>query len=797
MNSTALHEKLITSEIRYRRLFEAAKDGILILDASTGKIIDINPYLIKMLEYTKEELLGKNLWELGLFKNTVASKVSFKKLQDKEYIRYDNLPLETKNGKRLEFEFVSNVYQEGDRKVIQCNIRDNSERKLAEKSRITLQQQQLLLKNNEAEQLKAYNRQLSLQNAILDSIINSAARTLIIALDKHYCYMAFNKNHRLEMKKVYNAEIEIGKSMLDYISIPITRSAAKISFDRVLNGESFVEQQFQPNTGSYYEFNWNPINSQDGKVVGINLFVNDISERKKTENELKQSEAKYRNIFEQSNNAIIIADVDTGIILDANQSAEILLGRNKQEIIGMNRSLIHPLNEKEIYEKQFRDHVEKEKISYDEAIIVRKNGTQSLVQINASIIELKGKKVIQGIFQDITEHKRMEEEKEKLTYQLLQSQKIESIGILAGGIAHDFNNLLTTIKGYSDLIKSSINETNPINADVNEIIKASSRAADLTRQLLLYSRKQPMNVINLNVNRIIENIAKMLKRIIGEDIRVQMDLVPDLWDISADESQIEQIIVNLTNNARDAMAIGGILTVKTENIILDKEQAMPIIDAYPGRFIRFSFQDSGIGIGENVLPHIFEPFYTTKDVGKGTGLGLSVVYGIVKQHKGWINVCSESGKGTIFKIYLPKSSATLGVEVTKETTKYQDVKGHGERILVVEDEEGISKMVKRFLSSNGYIVFIAKTVKEALEVYKTEKGNFNLVISDVILPDKTGLELVTQLLLDNPKLKIILSSGYLDDKSEWKMIQKKGYKYIQKPFELKQLLVAVKEVLGK
>ena len=375
---------------------------------------------------------------------------------------------------------------------------------------------------------------------------------------------------------------------------------------------------------------------------------------------------------------------------------------------------------------------------------------------------------------------------------------MESVGTLAGGIAHDFNNLLTAIKGYADLSKASIDKGNPLYNDLNEITKAADRAADLTKQMLLFSRKQPMTPINLSLNRIVENSSKMLKRLIGEDIKIETDLKSDLWNTNADESKMEQVIMNLAVNARDAMPRGGILTVKTENVTLNEDYSTGIYEARPGRFVKLSIQDNGIGMNKEVVQRIFEPFFTTKGVGKGTGLGMSVVYGIVKQHNGWINVYSEPDKGTILKIYLPVSSDSDKKEpAAKEKDEIKDIRGHGERILIVEDNEGIIQYTSRVLSKNGYVVFLARNVKEALEIFEKEKGNINLIVSDVVLPDKTGTELVAQLISYNRKLKVIFSSGYLDDKSQWEMIHNKGYKFLQKPFELNELLVAVKEVLDK
>ena len=518
------------------------------------------------------------------------------------------------------------------------------------------------------------------------------------------------------------------------------------------------------------------VNEQGNRfLVGL---IHDITERKKSETEIMS----WASIASESPNIIIRINRD-GRIMYANESAYLLLPDwNIKAAAAAADSLPSEVRNaaseamKTRLAKQHEFHHRDRIFLFDTAPVA-----------DTDYVNLYG--------HDITDQNKLEKEKKEIQGQLLQSQKMESIGTLAGGIAHDFNNLLTIIKGYSNISMKSLDKGNDLYNNFSEINIAVDRAAELTKQMLLFSRKQPMNTINLSLNRIMENMSKMLKRLIGEDIKIKTTLQTDLWNTNADESKIEQIIMNLAVNARDAMPKGGILTIKTENVTLNEEDSMKIIDAHPGKYVKLSIQDNGTGMNKEVVGRIFEPFFTTKGVGKGTGLGMPVVYGIVKQHNGWVNVYSEPGEGTIFKIYLPAS-----FEKTEIKDKDKDKKtlaGHGERILIVEDEEGIRKYADRVLSMNDYVVFTAENVKEALELYEKEKGNFGLVLTDVILPDRTGIELVTQLLSGNPELKVIFTSGYLDDKSQWGMIKEKGHKFLQKPFELNELLAAVKEVLEK
>ena len=375
--------------------------------------------------------------------------------------------------------------------------------------------------------------------------------------------------------------------------------------------------------------------------------------------------------------------------------------------------------------------------------------------------------------------------------QLLQAQKMDSIGTLAGGVAHDFNNLLTVIVGHSDFAMSVLEKDHRAFPSLREIHRASMRAADLTHQLLLFGRRQPMELVPLNLNATIEGLLKMLKRLIGEDIRIETGLAPDLWSVRADAGNMEQVVMNIVVNARDAMPAGGRLTIRTANAAIDERYCALFSFARPGRFVCLSISDTGIGMPQEVLSHIFEPFFTTKEMGRGTGLGLSVVYGIVKQHEGWITVKSEPEKGTAFSVYLPVAPGEPA-ENEEVGVSLASFRGQGQRILVVEDEEAIRLFVESALRENGYLVTSAVDATSALKAFESGSGAFDLVLSDVVLPDKNGVDLVETLRSRNPGLRVLLSSGYTDDKSQWVKIRARGYHFIQKPYTLISLLRVVK-----
>jgi len=379
--------------------------------------------------------------------------------------------------------------------------------------------------------------------------------------------------------------------------------------------------------------------------------------------------------------------------------------------------------------------------------------------------------------------------------QLLQAQKMEAVGRLAGGVAHDFNNLLTAISGYAELLSCDASLSESVQGDIGQIRKAAGQAASLTRQLLAFSRRQPLQPVVIDLNRIVVDTDAMLRRLIGEDIELVTTLDEASCQAKADPGQLEQVMINLAVNARDAMPEGGKLTVTTRHVVLDSKACATIHDARPGSFVCLSIEDTGSGIERDILDQIFEPFFSTKGPTKGTGLGLAVVYGIIRQHGGWINVFSEPNQGTAFKVYLPSIQDTRSASEESTTTDESNVaRGAGQRILLVEDEEAVRELASRALKENGYVVFEAGAYEEALELFEREGGNFDLVFSDVVLPDKSGIRLIDDLLSRRPDLQILVSSGYTDQKSQWPVIQEKGFRFLQKPYSLVDLLGTVDEL---
>jgi nitrogen-specific signal transduction histidine kinase/ActR/RegA family two-component response regulator len=391
-----------------------------------------------------------------------------------------------------------------------------------------------------------------------------------------------------------------------------------------------------------------------------------------------------------------------------------------------------------------------------------------------------------GIAQDITERRRLEQ-------QLRQAQKMEAVGQLAGGVAHDFNNLLMVIMGYAGDLAEHLGSNDPLRGKAEEIGKAGQRAASLTRQLLAFSRQQVLEPKVLNLNSVVEDVRKMLGRLINEDIELITALDPELGRAKADQGQIEQVIVNLAVNARDAMPLGGTLTIKTANVKVNETFARQHLPMSPGSFIGLTVTDTGIGMDAETQSHVFEPFFTTKERGKGTGLGLATVYGVVKQSGGFIWVSSELGKGTTFEIFFPRVSESAKAIV--QDTGTSGTWTGTETILLVEDDEALRNMVLNSLSEAGYMVLAAANGAEALRITRERSGNIDLLLTDVVMPGMSGTRAADSIVALCPDVKVIYMSGYSDFAAGHDEILKEGRRFLQKPYKLQDLARAVREAL--
>jgi PAS domain S-box-containing protein len=622
---TQSEQAIRASELRYRRLFETAPDGILILDAETGQVVDANPFMKDLLGYSQEEFLGRKLWEIGPFKGEAASKITFAELQHADRIRYEGLPLETKDGRRVEVEFISSGYLMDQKRLIQCNIRDITERKQAEKTAIRL--------------------------------------------------------------------------------------------------AAIVE-------------------SSDDAIIGKDL---------------------------------------SGIIQSWNAGAEKIFGYSGGEMVGSPMTLQIPADRPD-EENQMLEKVRRgESVRNFETVRQAKDGRRIDVAVTVSPIKDSLGRIVGAseVVRDISERRKLEA-------QFRQSQKMEAIGQLAGGVAHDFNNILAVIQLQSELLKAGGNLTPKQSDYAEEIGTAIQRAAALTRQLLLFSRKGVLRLRDLDLNQSINNMAKMLWRILGENIQVQFKFAMQSLFIHADAGMVDQVLMNLAVNSRDAMPKGGRLVIETSTVEFDESICGQSAHARPGSFVCLSVSDTGCGIPAENLARIFEPFFTTKEVGKGTGLGLATIFGIVQQHQGWIHVYSEMGHGTTFRIYFPRLARMDGQQ--PEQPALTALRGGSETILLVEDDAFLRASVRDTLLRFGYRVLDAINGNEALDVWKQHRDEIHLLLTDLVMPGgMTGIDLATILLKENPKLKVIYASGYSAEAAGNDFPLEEGVNFLTKPFQTAKL----------
>lgn len=527
----------------------------------------------------------------------------------------------------------------------------------------------------------------------------------------------------------------------------------------------------------------------DKRTLLFATMVN-ISERRQAEEALRQAEEKYRNIFENAMEGIFQTTKE-GHILTANPALARMYGYDSPEEFIKDITYIG----KQIYDDprrrdDFIQILEKEGfVSNFEIKSRRKDGTTFWASVNAKIIrDTEGEiEFYEGMIEDITERKKLEE-------QLRQSHKMEAVGALAGGIAHDFNNILTAILGYAHLTLMKLNDDNPLCPYLNQIVLAVDKASSLTNSLLAFSRKQMISIIPIKLNDVIKDLEKMLQRIIGEDIELKTFLSEEDLIIIADYSQLEQVVLNLAVNARDAMPDGGLLIIETEKIEIDEEYAKTHGYGKPGAYALLTITDFGTGIDKDILDKIFEPFFTTKGRDKGTGLGLSMVYGIVKQHNGYINCYSEIGKGTIFKIYLPLTQQKT-ISAKPSTPITTNIVG-AETILLAEDDENVRKLTKYVLEKYGYRVIEAVDGENAIEKFKENQPDIDLLLFDVIMPKMNGKIAYEEIKKMQADIKVIFLSGYTANVIHKKGILEEGINLVLKPVPPIKLLNKIRQVLS-
>lgn len=534
--------------------------------------------------------------------------------------------------------------------------------------------------------------------------------------------------------------------------------------------------------------------NQEQLVQVTEQLRHEVNHHQKTEKALRESEAHFQRLVEFSPLGILIADA-YGIIHLANPAAVRALGApDELYLLGMSLYDFCSGDHAQIISECFSEVLSGQESTVHTLTWFRRLDSQEFpADIDTGRFQWGGQPALQLMIHECSDRVRSEEALRSKEEQVRQLQKMEAIGRLAGGVAHDFNNLLTAITGYGEMIHSLLDPTDPIRSDIEQILSASEKAASLTRQLLTFSRKQVLQLQVLNLNTVLLNTEKLLRRLIGEDIELVVKTDPSLGNTQADPGQIEQVVLNLAINARDAMPGGGKLTIETSNVDLDEEYLQTHVSLDPGPYVTLVVTDTGCGMTKEVQSKVFEPFYTTKSEGKGTGLGLSMVYGIVTQIGGSIWLYSEPGHGTSFKIYLPR----VNIEPAEAPSKRQGMNQGWETILVVEDEEAVRMLVSAVLSRNGYNVLEAASPSEAAMISELYNGTIHLLLTDTVMPETSGPELARQQLEKRPEMKVMLMSGYAGSAIDHLHLPDSQTPFLEKPFTPETLTRKVRNLLDE
>ncbi len=769
-------ERAIRDRLRMTRIVEQASEAVTITDLK-GNIEYVNAAFEKMAGYTLEEIVGKNPRILKSGRHSPEFYKEIWRTIRKGGVWRGIFINRRKNGQ--EYYEDAAIFP----------IRDNSG-KIINYGKIA----------KDITDLKKAEDALREQERLLRTLMNSTP-DLICFKDAQGRWIEANKT-ALQLFSLegggYRGKTDAELStMVNPIFRRVLRAGAESDQVAWESGKISRREEIipQPDGGErIYDIVKIPIFNPDGSKKVLIVLGRDITEYKMAEQALKESEARYRSIFEESQDGIYVSSSD-GRIIDMNPAGIRLFGYDSLEEVQQKNiatDFYADPSDRERFIEQFQSNGF---VKDYELVLKKKDGSKLNVLVSATSVRDADGNVLgyRGIMRDITEKKNLEA-------QLVQAQKMEAIGTLAGGIAHDFNNLLTVINGYAELAMLKLEASHPAYRSLASVLEAGEKAEALTSRLLAFSRKQIVKPKILDINHVIASMGKMLQRLIGEDIHILMRLGDGLAPVKADPSQIEQVVINLVVNARDALrevkkqGFEKKITIETGMACLGHEYVVKHPECEEGPYVFFSVSDNGIGMTQEIQERIFEPFFTTKEKNEGTGLGLSMVYGIVKQNRGNIYVYSEPNEGTTFKIYWPVSSTEKNVE----SERAPDVRVRGtERILVVEDDGRVLDFATDLLSLQGYEVYAAENGLKALKLLEEEKLKVDLILTDLVMPKMSGAELIKKIRSFDPDVKVIYTSGYTDNHIVHKELLKEGVNFIQKPYSVRTLSETVRKVLDE
>jgi two-component system cell cycle sensor histidine kinase/response regulator CckA len=759
---------LAQMEGRYRGLLEAAPDAMVVVNPG-GEIVLLNVQAEKQFGYRRDELVGqkvKNIIPEGFAERLVADGLrSTADALAQQIGTGIELTGRRKDGSEFPIEIMLSPLESAEGILVTAAIRNISVRKAAEKHLAQME-----------------GRYRGLLEAAPDAmvVVNSGGEIVLLNVqaERQFGY----RRDELVGQKVKNI---IPEGFAERLIADALRSPADALAQQIGTG---IELSGRRKDGSEFpiEIMLSPLASTEGILV--TAAIRDISVRKSAERRLLESEEEYRLLFDSNPHPMWVFDIETLAFLAVNDAAVQLYGFSRDEFLGMTIKEIRPIEQVPPLLEYLETMPDSPSLPATQVKHRKKDGSLLEVAGASNRIEFHGRRARLVLANDVSEKKRLEA-------QLLQAQKLEAVGRLAGGVAHDFNNILGVIIGYGEMAQRQLDPEHPVRSRVDQMVKAAGRAAGLTRQLLAFSRKQVLHPRAIDLNAVVVDVDKMLGRLIGEDIDLALRPAPGLGTVEADPGQIEQIILNLAVNARDAMPEGGRLTIETANVDLDEDYAAAHPPLKPGRHVMLAVSDTGIGMDEETRLQIFEPFFTTKPEGQGTGLGLATVYGIVKQSGGYIWVYSEPGRGTTFKVYLPRldeRAEPIGAgAATVEAPRGQ------ETILLVEDTAILQEVIRETLEERGYTVLLAANGEEALAVAGEREEQIHLLLTDVVMPKLGGVQLAKLLSASRPAIRVLYISGYTQGAISHDGVLGEGVMLLEKPFSGDQLARAVREALDR
>lgn len=780
----------VLEALRTEGILRTALDGFWIADGR-GRFLDVNQAYCDLVGYSREELLGMSIANLEALEDSGQVTEHIARVAEVGHDRFETRH-RAKDGTLLDIEvsatFLPQPRGEGQFVVF---LRDVTARNRAAA---------VLKRAHDTLEERVLERTLELERA--NAALKQRDQRLRVALAS-VDMAVFEQDAELRYQWMfapqlgYQVEQVVGRTDAELLP-PVSAAHITTIKRRVLDTGLPTREIVSVDGDQPRQFDLvvEPIRGADGSIVGVAGASLDVTDRRRSQQALRESEerlAQLSRAVEQSPASILITDLD-GRIEYVNPKFLEVTGYAATEVLGRNPSLLKGgKTPPEVYAELWST-ISAGKEWRGELCNKRKDGAEfwELASISP-ITDGEGRTThYLAIKEEITGRKLAEAERARMESELRQASKMEAVGQLAGGVAHDFNNMLAVILSYADVARAGLDAQDPLRQDLEEILSAARRSADLTQQLLAFSRRQAVVPQVLDLNDAISGQQGMITRLIGEDIALSVSFAPGLWNVRVDPGQIAQVLINLAVNARDAIANGGQIVIETANVVWSTDDPARPVDLAPGEYVRLSVRDTGVGMDPATLERIFEPFFTTKPEGRGTGLGLSTVYGIVKQNEGLIQVSSTRGQGTAFTVHLPRS---VGERPTARPRTSRPASGGCETILVVEDEPQLLRLARRVLESAGYRVITAQTPDEACRIAEDRAGEIDLLLSDVVMPGMSGKQIQERIEGLNPRLRTVLMSGYPADIVSERGVVEADASFLAKPFSPEALVRKIRETL--